>query len=241
MVKVIDTQWVGNTDSRRWFVDIDVARLAKLDQEAAKTAIYYVSQDRVEQGVVALRRRGIELTEDEVFEVAIYYENVWQLREDRETCFLCSGKKPKHVERLCKCFRSVQVGRYLDPTPDAIAHLKDADPQYWHQTPVETFQCKNTTCGKLSTVKAGSVANRIGRGIPWRTPKFCRDCLSDLKSRTPGSDRPARSHSGTSPRPSKKPLRASIQAQADQKKESGDDKLDVKQLQAAVAISIGEA
>lgn len=215
---------------------IDSAQLAKLDQEAAKTAIYYVSQDRVESGVVALQRRGITLTEDEVFEVAIYYETVWQLREDRETCFLCSGKKPKHAERLCKCFRSVQVGRYMDPTQETIEWLQKSDPKYWFQTPVETFQCKNITCGKLSMVKAGSVANRINKGLPWRTPKYCRECMSELRKRD--SDKPKRS----SNRPSKKPLRASIRAQTEQKNgDNEDSKLNVDQLSDRVSASVGEA
>jgi len=158
--------------------------LQKIDMQTAMVCIHFVHHQQVEQARILCAARGIELTEDDVYNVASGFREIFQVdasREERPNCFLCRQPLPAEMERLCSCFRSAQKGRFIDPiTPQTIGALRDLYPNGWRDRIIETIQC--VECGALESVSAGVAASRFDRGLPWRTPRKCMLCYKKHKA-----------------------------------------------------------
>jgi hypothetical protein len=155
------------------------AHFAAVDQQIAKIAVWGVHYQRLDQAVILIADRGVQLTCDDLYELAGVYRKIWQLdklRTERSQCYLCRDTLPAHEEQLCRCFLAVQVGRHTDTSPEGIAKLKKSFPHGWDERCVETYQCKNPSCRAPQDVSAGVVDSKHKQGQEWVTPKLCQVC-----------------------------------------------------------------
>jgi hypothetical protein len=158
-----------------------------IDQQIGKIAVWYVHRSRIEQGLRLAAAQGVELTEDQLYELAFKFRAFWQLdasRTERKRCFICRTKLPPQEEVLCKCFQAAEVARFIECTPQGIDDLRRRYPDGWTEVLAETIQCLNPDCSKIAEVKAGVVAAFLRKGKPWKSPKWCMDCYQTKHSKS---------------------------------------------------------
>lgn len=152
-----------------------------VNQRICMICVWAVQRSRVEQGRLLCKVYGVHLSEDEVYAIAKKWRENWQIdkpRNYRGTCFLCNRTLPPEMEALCRCFREVEVGRFLEPadTQEIESLIKDYGPNLI----VETIQCKD--CRRLSSITLGILLSRYksqenrGRTPVYTTPKRCQPC-----------------------------------------------------------------
>jgi hypothetical protein len=83
------------------------------------------------------------------------------------------------MEALCKCYRAVEAGVHVTPTPDKIAYLKRLYPIDWENVIIETVIC--VRCGTPEGVPASRVDAYLRKGKLWKvqTQKYCNLCFQD--------------------------------------------------------------
>jgi hypothetical protein len=175
--------------------------LRKMDQQAAMVAVWATHNGREEEGVVRLGKRGIQLDENTLRNVAYFYRSVWGMDPPQGTegprpdCHLCGRELPAQAEILCECFRVAHVAYHYACDEQSILDLAQAYPQIWRTKVVQTIQCQKPRCGWHQTIQAGVVRSHYQQGnTTWRGRKFCQTCHYADKPTQPSRrpNRPAR-------------------------------------------------
>lgn len=179
----------------------------KLNQQIGKIAVWSVHHQREEQGLSLCSAQGLDITKDEIRELALRFREFWQIdveREKRTKCFLCRKPLPAHEEFLCSCFKEAQVGKWLYPvTPQTLNELKAKLPKTWQTFTIETIQCVVPSCRENAEVPAYVAAAKFAKGRAWKSPKYCEACW---KKKQKAFKRP----SPVAPIPRHNPLSASL-------------------------------
>lgn len=190
--------------------------LEGIDHKIAMIAVWGVHHGRYEDALMRCEKRGVTLTEAELFELSVKYRREWGIdatRESRPNCFLCNRKLPVHEERLCQCFRAAEVGVFIqNPTLDTVAWHQRQYPRDWENIIVETIGC--VRCAVTEEIPMSIVAATLRQNKPWvhLSRKFCQNCYREHNVQRSSSRPPAMPHKIPT-RPSNRPPapRADIQ------------------------------
>ena len=159
---------------------LSVAALEGVDQITARIAVWALYTEQWEEALILCEKRGLCLTEASLWELGRMWVVLWGVHDSLETrpcCFLCGAKRSVSADRLCKCFRAVQVGVHMPCTQERIDYLIKKFPVDWHVIPMETIIC--VRCHSPEPILAGRVASQLRRGKAWKEQrqKLCKNCF----------------------------------------------------------------
>jgi hypothetical protein len=150
-------------------------------QLLCQVAVVSVHKGRIEQGRLICRAYGVDLSEEEMYDLAREWRKNWQIDEPRcrrSKCFLCGSKLSPNMEELCRCFRQAETGVFIEPR--SLEEVNSVIDEYGPDWIVETIQCRD--CNKLSSVTAGIIRSRFrsqlrhSDEVRYTSPKRCQTC-----------------------------------------------------------------